>query len=251
MIIPTKDDFSRLRITLLSLKQLSLESCQIIVVNGGAALPTSILKILDKLPVNLIQEPDKGIYDAMNHGAETAKGYWLYFLNCGDTISPSLSPKAFLDILSIAAKDSTNAIFFRYSLDRYPKDILRSMPRLKQLLPYFSICHQSVIISRLTHIKLHGYDLKYKYHADRAFFSLLFSGILSPIKICTTTLHLVIWQSQGFCTSNQVEYNLELAALVQLSGLTNRLLSRTALLFNQILLRFSVQPVTINRIFYQ
>ena len=34
--------------------------------------------------LKVIQKKDSGIYDAMNQGAEAARGRYVYYLNCGD-----------------------------------------------------------------------------------------------------------------------------------------------------------------------
>lgn len=248
IIIPTRDDFNRLKLTLESLNHLQLPSSQVIIVNGGAPLPKYIYDLLNQLCFQLLQARDEGIYDAMNKGAAKASGHWLYFLNCGDIVAPSLSPHSLVDTLLNAKRELTAAIFFRYSLDSQPNTVYRSLPRLKQLLPYFSICHQSVIVDRLNFLRLDGYDHSYKYHADRLFFASLLYDTRKQNR--TSPLHLVVWQCQGFCTSNQSDYDQELAKVINSTGIVQRLLSRFLLLIYQILLRLPLGRHTLNRLFY-
>lgn len=67
------------------------EKVEYIVIDGASK--DSTLHIIRSLisvnrQVNLISEPDKGIYDAMNKGIQLAKGKYVYFINSDDAVIP-------------------------------------------------------------------------------------------------------------------------------------------------------------------
>lgn len=56
-----------------------------IIIDGGSTDGTiEIIQNYKEYINNWINEPDKGIYDAMNKGAGLAQGEWIMFLNSGD-----------------------------------------------------------------------------------------------------------------------------------------------------------------------
>lgn len=81
--------------TILSVLQQRFSDYEYIIIDGGSTDGTIdiLKKYSDK--IKWISEPDKGIYDAMNKGANKASGKWLFYLgaddlmyNCLDKIAP-------------------------------------------------------------------------------------------------------------------------------------------------------------------
>ena len=61
------------------------KNIELVIIDGGSKDNTvTEFKKFDSYIGTLISEPDKGIYDAMNKGINSAKGEWFYFLNAGD-----------------------------------------------------------------------------------------------------------------------------------------------------------------------
>ena len=76
-IIPTLD----------SIRALKDNRMEYIVIDGGSTDDTlSILKRYSDIIDVLVSEPDRGIYDAFNKGAEKVTGEWFIFINCGDKL---------------------------------------------------------------------------------------------------------------------------------------------------------------------
>lgn len=72
--------------TLDSLKEQTFHDFEHLVIDGKSTDNTLTL-IKDKCLTNteVVSEPDKGLYDAMNKGIRKAKGKYLLFLNAGDS----------------------------------------------------------------------------------------------------------------------------------------------------------------------
>src|SRR6266576_3724586 len=71
--------------TIRSVTEQSFSSKEYIVVDGGST--DESLALIDtyasKIDI-ILNEPDRGIYDAMNKGVALARGEWVLFLNSGD-----------------------------------------------------------------------------------------------------------------------------------------------------------------------
>jgi glycosyltransferase involved in cell wall biosynthesis len=59
---------------------------QHIIVDGGSTDGT--LELLRGRSVEVISEPDHGMYDALGKGLRRAAGEWITYLNAGDTLAP-------------------------------------------------------------------------------------------------------------------------------------------------------------------
>lgn len=72
-----------------------------IVIDGGSQDGTvDLLKNYTTAPVIWKSEPDSGIADAMNKGADAARGAWLLFLQADDRLA---TPKALVEVLESGA----------------------------------------------------------------------------------------------------------------------------------------------------
>ena len=65
--------------------------------------------------INLLSEPDDGLYDAMNKGRERVTGDYLLFLNAGDLFVPTFDPERFLT-------DGEGRVVIGFSAERYASD---------------------------------------------------------------------------------------------------------------------------------
>jgi glycosyltransferase involved in cell wall biosynthesis len=73
------------------------EEIEYIVVDGASKDRTLEIIEANKAHINqVISEKDKGIYDAMNKGIQTAKGDYILFMNAGDSFASSSTLKNIL-----------------------------------------------------------------------------------------------------------------------------------------------------------
>jgi glycosyltransferase involved in cell wall biosynthesis len=164
----TKNQFLK---TIKSINSQKYKNYEIIVVDGNSTDGTfEVIKKMKKNFSQIVIEKDKGIYDAMNKGAQLASGNWIAFLNSGDIF---YNNRVLLNIfkLPIAKKDivygdtlvkNKDINYFAYSTIFSKKTIV---------MPF---CHQSTIV-KTDIVKKNRFFLEYKYSADFDFFIKCFS----------------------------------------------------------------------------
>jgi glycosyltransferase involved in cell wall biosynthesis len=152
--------------TVLSVLQQTYPYIEYIVVDGASTDGTlDILKKYQDQIHQLISEPDKGIYDAMNKGLSRANGTHVLFMNSGDTL---YQPTTVADVF--ACHPDADIYYGETELfdDRWESLGLRrhAIPAhfdWKSFKYGMNICHQAIYIRKA----LTGpYDLSYPLSAD-------------------------------------------------------------------------------------
>lgn len=144
-----------------------------VVVDGGSTDGTLdvILRYGDRLV--WVSEPDTGIYDAMQKGAELATGEWILFRNCGDYF---INPTAIEDLFKQYNEDKGEDFLLantRYFKEYGYKDIKPGILN-KSYFDAMPVNHPATFIRRKTQLK-YPFHLEYKNSADYCFFVEAFS----------------------------------------------------------------------------
>lgn len=142
--------------TISSIVNLNFDDYEYIIVDGESNDRTiDVIRKYQHKISHWISEPDKGIYDAMNKGADIAKGEYIIYINAGDKI---------LDFNFNFLKSNKNK-------DVYYGNIL--VDDNKVIVPYdlkiigyaMPFCHQAVIVKTVL-VKEYGFNSNYKIAAD-------------------------------------------------------------------------------------
>lgn len=137
-----------------------------IIVKDGCSKDATLDRIPKDDRIRVVVKEDKGIYQAMNQGIAEARGEYLLFLNCGDT----LYDNTVLQKAAAALEGAGVCILYG---DRYSEDIgFVSYPAKikKSYLYYSTICHQASFISRELFDTVALYDETLKIASDWKFF---------------------------------------------------------------------------------
>lgn len=174
--------------TMLSVINQTYENIEYIVIDGGSKDGTVdlIKKYSDKI-AHWVSEPDKGIYDAMNKGAQIATGDYVVFVNVGDTFATK-------HVLSeVAAKmGAMKDIYYGNIINRMSYGDVEIKPQsLEKIRTRMIFSHQATFVKRNI-LVLHKFNIKYKYAADYDFLSRMFFQHYSfqplDIAICITPI---------------------------------------------------------------
>jgi glycosyltransferase involved in cell wall biosynthesis len=161
VIIPVLNRVHSLEDTLKSVLHQEYDNIELIVIDGGSSDGTlDILKNYDPYIDLWLSEPDEGIYDAMNKGAQTAKGEWIYFLGSDDTILNNFSKV-------IGWLKKQNEIYYGDVLLKNQNRVYAG-PFTSYKLMQVNIPHQATFYPS-TLFRKHRYDLKYKSASDYFF----------------------------------------------------------------------------------
>ncbi len=164
IIIATFNAAENLQACLNSIATQTVMGIEIVVVDGGSSDQTiSILKAFTHPGLSWQSEPDNGIFDALNKGAQRARGRWLYFLGSDDLLLPGFSEMA-LKLLS------ANTVYYGipkayYLKGKRPDYILLGGKFSGYKMAKYCLNHQVIIYPAVVFRKYH-YQLKYSVLAD-------------------------------------------------------------------------------------
>ena len=193
VITVTKNDSARLALTVKSLnKYYKLKDFQHIVVHGGVVNYSEEKLFKQHKKIELVNENDSGIYDAMNKGINRCVTDYILFLNCGDCLV--MTPKNLQMVLRKFKKD--NIICLPY-IQEWPNGCIQKKPTSpkKNILP---TSHQAMIFKK-KFIKKNLYDTNYKIAAD---FDLYHKSDFSKIQIVKNCSPLTLVEGEGVASSN-------------------------------------------------
>ena len=106
-----------IEVTLNSVADQTYKNYEYIVIDGASDDGT--IDILDKnrhLINILINEPDNGLYDAMNKGVHKSKGKYIIFINAGDTLCNNETLK---NCASVLKADPTIDVLYGNTILKY------------------------------------------------------------------------------------------------------------------------------------
>ena len=175
-----------------------------IIVDGNSKDNT--LEIVDKYRNRIsqvISEPDKGLYDAMNKGIQLATGDYLCFLNAGDEFHDNETLQKIVHTLK--GKELPDVIYGETAIVDEEGHFLH-MRRLSapQTLTWKSfkqgmlVCHQAFFARRELAID-NLYDLRYRFSAD---FDWCIRIMKRAKHLHNTKLTLIDYLNEGMTTQN-------------------------------------------------
>ena len=153
--------------TLRSVAEQTFTNYEYIVVDGASRDNTVALVEASQLPVRMVSEPDKGLYDAMNKGLKMATGEYLIFLNAGDSFH---APNTLQRVAEAIGHNRPGVVYGETAIvDANRNFLMMRHLRAPESLTWRSfakgmlVCHQAFIARRDIAPQ---YDLKYRYSAD-------------------------------------------------------------------------------------
>jgi hypothetical protein len=172
IIIPTFNSAATIQRCLGSIRVQTFTDYEILLQDGGSTDRT--VELIEEFrrdnsdkTLELEQEPDKGVYDAMNKGMRRARGEWLYFLGSDDELHDC-------NVLSaMVGSSDADKCTVRYGNalmipEGCPRDrgLLYDGPfDLRKMLNH-NICHQAIFYRRDFLRQVGEYDLRYPICGD-------------------------------------------------------------------------------------
>ncbi|MGD6735107.1 glycosyltransferase family 2 protein, partial [Photobacterium leiognathi subsp. mandapamensis] len=156
--------------TLKSLEQQTYDDIEYIIIDGASKDNTlDVIKSNCSRVSNVISEPDKGIYDALNKGINAATGDVIGFLHSDDLFA---YPDAVKDIVNTFVENNSDAIYA--DLQYVNKDDINSVVRywksgdykLDKINKGWMPPHPTFYMKRSCYQKFGLFDLSFKISAD-------------------------------------------------------------------------------------
>ncbi len=160
LITVTKDNPDGLRATQKSVQQQTQQNFEWIVIDGGKDQKPDRTDIY-------INEPDNGIYDAMNKGIERSKGDYILFLNAGDTLAESGTLAKIAAGISTAS--NTPDFIFGDALEGTPDHFHYKKSRTHNMAALGMFTHHQAMLYRRDVLGSLRYSLNYKIAGDYEF----------------------------------------------------------------------------------
>lgn len=174
-----------------------------IIVDGASkdGTPAIIQKYRNHI-TQLVSEPDKGLYDAMNKGIALSTGDYLCFLNAGDCFHEDDTLQLMLHTLH--GEQLPDVLYGETALVDTQRHFLRmrrlSTPNVltwKSFKQGMLVCHQAFFVKRTL---AQPYDLHYRFSAD---FDWCIKVMKKARTLHNTHLTLIDYLEEGMTTQNQ------------------------------------------------
>ena len=160
--------------------------------------------------IQVIREPDRGLYDAMNKALEHATGRYIVFLNAGDRLhEPDTLQRLFAPLSQMPCGEwpailygETDCVdgegrFLRHRRLQAPENLTWKDFRWGML-----VCHQSFYVST-DFARKELYDLAYRFSSDYDWcIRLLKRASRSRLPVCNSHLILTDYLNEGMTTQN-------------------------------------------------
>ncbi len=131
-----------------------------IIVDGGSTDETLDIAEQYEDKIEIISEPDEGVYDAMNKGIDVATGKYLYFLGAGDSLRSNI-------LSSLAGGMPEGELWFVYgNVYMLERGIIYDGEFNKAKLRKYNICHQAVFYERRIFDVVSQFETEYTVLAD-------------------------------------------------------------------------------------
>ena len=154
----------------------------------------------------ILFEPDKGVYDAMNKGAEKASGKYITFLNSDDFFHNERAIA--VSVKKLEEEGSAFSCGTARIIEK-EKEVALIRPQLQFFMLCTPFCHQTVLMQRDLFIKEGGFNSKkYKLIADH---DLIVRMFLKGYSISVIDEDLVSYRWGGM--SSKTDFNNELSIL--------------------------------------
>ncbi len=222
--------------TLDSIREQQGVELDVVVVDGGSTDET--LRLLDdyrNLGWTIVSEPDRGVYDGMNKGAELASGQYVNFMNAGDTFA---GPTVVADLIREVRKlEETPDYIYGDVISDYGDD--RRLTPAKPLATMWKnkpFNHQSLFAGREWLLRL-PFDLRYRIVAD---YDQSYRAYLAGAKFVHLPLVIAVTDMQKGLSKQSLWFNYREKARVNLRHGKNGLRVRLYLLGNGLLFIFLI-----------
>jgi len=193
--------------TILSVINQTYDNIEYIVVDGASTDGTvDIIKKYDERIAKWVNEPDKGIYDAMNKGISLATGDWINFMNAGDEFVNNEVIQSFSSCII-----DNCSVYYGDAIHRYKfgERIVKSRP-LKDIYKSMVFSHQSCFVKSNIF-----FNTKYRYAAD---YDMLLNLYLNHSKFCNVGFPIAtVLVDEGITTSNYGKSKSE-ARIIQIKA---------------------------------
>ena len=160
--------------------------------------------------IQVIREPDRGLYDAMNKALEHATGRYIVFLNAGDRLHEADTLQRLFAPLSQMPCGEWPAILYGETdcVDGEGRFLRHRRLQAPETLGWkdfrwgMLVCHQSFYV-RTDLARKGPFDLKYRFSAEYAWcIRLLKQTARSRQPVCNSHLILTDYLSEGLTTQN-------------------------------------------------
>ncbi len=190
----------KLKNTIKSILDQTYDNYEVIVKDGmstDGSVETVKERILDTRVI-IKQEPDRGIYDAMNQGIAYATGAYILFLNCGDVFYNT----QVLAHVSEGIEANPNQGIYYGDVHHGGNNTLEPMPH--SISPFTCYrhmpCHQAIFYDKKL-FETRGYDTQYKIRGDyEHFLWAYFKMGICPVHVGCT---IATYEGGGYSESKE------------------------------------------------